>query len=68
MRVRDADNSALGQARLKTGTLDTAKAVAGYVIGRSGQLYSVVGMVNHPRAPAAQEALDALLDWTARDQ
>ena len=68
MRVRDADNSALGQARLKTGTLDTAKAVAGYVIGRSGQLYSVVGMVNHSRAPAAQEALDALLDWTARDQ
>lgn len=68
MKMRDANNLALGQARLKTGTLDNAKALAGYVIGSSGQLYTVVGMVNHPRAPAAQAALDALLDWTARDE
>ena len=68
MKIRDANNLALGQARLKTGTLDNAKAIAGYVVGRSGQLYTVVGMVNHPRAPAAQAALDSLLDWTARDE
>jgi D-alanyl-D-alanine carboxypeptidase/D-alanyl-D-alanine-endopeptidase (penicillin-binding protein 4) len=26
-----------------------------------------VGIVNHPNASAAKPALDALIDWTARD-
>lgn len=58
-------NKALGQARVKTGTLDEAKAIAGYVRGQDGQVYSVVGLINAPQAGAGQAALDALLDWVA---
>jgi len=67
MQNRLPDSPVLGHARLKTGTLDDAKAIAGYVTGQSGQLYSVVGIINHERAAAGQPALDALLDWVARD-
>jgi len=64
---RDPHNRAIGQARLKTGTLDDVKALAGFVRGQSGQVYSVVVMVNDSRAAAGQAALDALLDWVAAD-
>ncbi len=64
---RDPHNRAIGQARLKTGTLDDVKALAGFVRGQSGQVYSVVVMVNDSRAAAGQAALDALLDWVVVD-
>lgn len=57
----------IGNAWLKTGSLRDVASVAGYVRGRSGQLYVVVAMVNHAQAGAARPALDALLEWTARD-
>lgn len=62
---RAPQNRALGQARLKTGTLDDVKALAAYVRGADSQVYAVVGIINHPRAAAGQAALDALLDWAA---
>jgi D-alanyl-D-alanine carboxypeptidase/D-alanyl-D-alanine-endopeptidase (penicillin-binding protein 4) len=62
---RAPQNRALGQARLKTGTLDEAKAIAGYVRGKGDQVYGVVGLINAPQAAAGQTALDALLDWVA---
>ena len=58
----------IGNAWLKTGTLRDVSSVAGYVTGQSGQRYVVVGMVNHPNAPAARPALDALLEWVVRDR
>lgn len=58
----------LGNAWLKTGSLRDVASVAGYVQGRSGQQYVVVGMVNHPNASAARGALDALLEWAADDE
>jgi D-alanyl-D-alanine carboxypeptidase/D-alanyl-D-alanine-endopeptidase (penicillin-binding protein 4) len=64
---RDPGNRAIGQARLKTGTLDDAKAIAGFVRGQSGQVYSVVAIINDGRAPAGQAAIDALLDWVAAE-
>ncbi len=68
MRRRSPHNAALGRAKLKTGTLDDVKAIAGYVQGQGGQMYAVVAFVNHPsRAHAGEKALDALLDWVARD-
>jgi D-alanyl-D-alanine carboxypeptidase/D-alanyl-D-alanine-endopeptidase (penicillin-binding protein 4) len=42
-------------------------SIAGYVEGESGRRYSVVALINHPNASAARPALDAVLDWTARD-
>ena len=60
--------SRAGTAHLKTGSLRDVMAVAGYVHGASGRRYVLVAMVNHAGAAAARPALDALIDWTARDQ
>jgi D-alanyl-D-alanine carboxypeptidase/D-alanyl-D-alanine-endopeptidase (penicillin-binding protein 4) len=60
--------SRAGTAHLKTGSLRDVLAVAGYVHGASGRRYVLVAMVNHAGAAAARPALDALIDWTARDQ
>jgi serine-type D-Ala-D-Ala carboxypeptidase/endopeptidase (penicillin-binding protein 4) len=60
--------NAIGNAQLKTGTLRDVVAVAGYATGRSGQRYSVVGIVNHPNASAARPALDALVEWAVMDE
>lgn len=50
-------------AHLKTGSLRDANAIAGYVLGASGQRYVVVAFINHPKAGQARPALDALVDW-----
>jgi D-alanyl-D-alanine carboxypeptidase/D-alanyl-D-alanine-endopeptidase (penicillin-binding protein 4) len=42
--------------------------VAGYVLGASGRRYVLVAIANHPNAGAARPAIDALVEWTARDQ
>ena len=68
MRERGTTPEALGNAQLKTGTLRDVAAVAGYATGRSGRRYAVVGLINHPNAPAARPALDALVEWTVKDQ
>jgi D-alanyl-D-alanine carboxypeptidase/D-alanyl-D-alanine-endopeptidase (penicillin-binding protein 4) len=68
MRERGIAPDALGNARLKTGTLRDVAAVAGYATGRSGRRYALVGLINHPNAPAARPALDALVEWTVKDQ
>jgi D-alanyl-D-alanine carboxypeptidase/D-alanyl-D-alanine-endopeptidase (penicillin-binding protein 4) len=65
---RRPGSEAIGRAELKTGTLRDVAAVAGYVQGRSGQLYAVAGLVNDPNAPAARPALDRLVEWAVRDQ
>ena len=59
---------AIGKAWLKTGSLRDVASVAGYVQGESGQLYTVVAIINHANASQARPALDKLLDWTARDK
>ena len=57
-----------GSAHLKTGSLRDVAAVAGWVDGRSGQRYALVAIINHPNANAARPAIEALMDWTAKDQ
>ena len=61
------NSDAIGNATLKTGTLRDVTAIAGYAYGRSGAKYVVVGMINHPNAPAARPALDRLVEWAVRD-
>jgi D-alanyl-D-alanine carboxypeptidase/D-alanyl-D-alanine-endopeptidase (penicillin-binding protein 4) len=65
---RHPGSVAIGRAELKTGTLRDVAAVAGYVQGRSGRTYAVVGLVNDPNAPAARPALDRLVEWAVRDR
>ena len=63
MKKRLKQNGVAGQAHIKTGSLDNVKAIAGYVLDRSGRWQIVVFIVNHPKASGAQAAQDALLQW-----
>jgi D-alanyl-D-alanine carboxypeptidase/D-alanyl-D-alanine-endopeptidase (penicillin-binding protein 4) len=62
-------SKAVGSAHLKTGTLSGVIARAGYVDGASGKRYVLVALINHANAntDAARSVMDALVDWTARD-
>ena len=64
---RRPGSAAIGNARLKTGSLRDVAAVAGYAYGQSGQNYAVVGLINHPNAGAARPALDRLVEWAVQD-
>jgi len=63
---RMRDGLAKGQAFLKTGTLSDTRALAGYVRGRSGTVYAVTAIVNHPDAARARPALDAFIAWVVK--
>ncbi len=63
MRRRMKSESIAGQAHIKSGSLSDVRAIAGYVLDRSGRRYAVSMMVNHPNAQASQAAQDALLNW-----
>ncbi|HKX39783.1 MAG TPA: D-alanyl-D-alanine carboxypeptidase/D-alanyl-D-alanine-endopeptidase [Burkholderiaceae bacterium] len=58
---------AQGRAFLKTGTLNDTRALAGYVRALSGRLYAVSAVVNHADAAAGRPALDAFIEWVARN-
>nr|WP_226986181.1 D-alanyl-D-alanine carboxypeptidase/D-alanyl-D-alanine-endopeptidase [Ramlibacter tataouinensis] len=57
-----------GLAHLKTGSLRDVWGVAGYVHAPGGRRYVLVAIANHPQASALRPAVDALIDWTAREQ
>jgi D-alanyl-D-alanine carboxypeptidase/D-alanyl-D-alanine-endopeptidase (penicillin-binding protein 4) len=58
---------AQGWAHLKTGALRDSTAIAGYVHSASGKRLVVVAIINHPNAPAARPALEALVDWAVKE-
>ncbi len=65
MRTRLDGTALRGRARIKTGSIDGVRSMAGYVHGRNGRHYSVVmiidsGRVNFANGNAVQ---DALLRW-----
>jgi D-alanyl-D-alanine carboxypeptidase/D-alanyl-D-alanine-endopeptidase (penicillin-binding protein 4) len=64
LRRRFTDSALVGRAHMKTGTLNDARALAGYVLNRDGKRMVFVMLVNHPRAEHAEAAQRALLDWT----
>jgi len=66
MRNRLKGTPAEGWARLKTGTLKDAAALAGYVRDSRGDLWVVAAMVNHDDAAKGRPVLDALAEWVAR--
>jgi D-alanyl-D-alanine carboxypeptidase/D-alanyl-D-alanine-endopeptidase (penicillin-binding protein 4) len=63
MKKRLRGERVAGSAHIKTGLLSDARAMAGYVLARNGRRYVVVMIVNHPKAPEADNAMDALLAW-----
>jgi serine-type D-Ala-D-Ala carboxypeptidase/endopeptidase (penicillin-binding protein 4) len=66
MRRRLRDSPAGERARIKTGTLKNASAIAGYVPDANGQPCVVVAMINADGAAGGRAAFDALIDWVAR--
>jgi serine-type D-Ala-D-Ala carboxypeptidase/endopeptidase (penicillin-binding protein 4) len=63
MKKRLLDEPIAGQAHLKTGLLSNARAMAGYLLDARGRRQVVVMLINHPNAPDAEAANDALLRW-----
>ncbi len=68
MRRRLHDSPAASRARLKTGTLSNAVALAGYVPDADGRQCVLVAFVNSDRVSngRGRTVLDALVDWVAR--
>ena len=65
LRRRFEGSELVGQAHLKTGSLDHVAAIAGYLQARSGRRFAVVAMQNHHdihRGPG-EEVQEALLRW-----
>lgn len=56
----------VGLAHLKTGSLADVSGVAGYVHGQQGRRWVLVAIANHPKAAALRPAIQALVDWAAR--
>ncbi|HUQ26115.1 MAG TPA: D-alanyl-D-alanine carboxypeptidase/D-alanyl-D-alanine-endopeptidase [Burkholderiales bacterium] len=63
MKKRMRGERVAGSAHIKTGLLNEARAIGGYVLDRSGKRHVVVMIVNDPRAPETDAAMDALLAW-----
>ena len=64
MKKRMLGEAVAGHAHIKTGLLQDARSIAGYVLDRQGRRHLVVMIINHPRASAeGQPALDAMLAW-----
>jgi D-alanyl-D-alanine carboxypeptidase/D-alanyl-D-alanine-endopeptidase (penicillin-binding protein 4) len=63
MRKRLHFDGVSGNAHIKTGLLSDTRAIAGYVLDRSGRRHALVMIANHPNAPQAEAAFDALLQW-----
>jgi D-alanyl-D-alanine carboxypeptidase/D-alanyl-D-alanine-endopeptidase (penicillin-binding protein 4) len=65
--MRRARGKGAGLAHLKSGSLRDVTGVAGYVHGAGGKRYVLVAIANHPQASAARPAIEALIEWAARD-
>ena len=63
LRGRNKGETIAGQAHVKTGTLNDARAIAGYVLDQNGKRWIVIMIANHANASQTQAAQDALLAW-----
>ena len=63
MRLRLRGTPVVGNAWLKTGSLDDVRAIAGYVRARSGVEYAIACVYNGPGARRSLAVQDELLKW-----
>lgn len=63
LRQRLRGDDARGYANMKTGALKDARAIAGYVLSKSGKRYVFVSLVNHPQAYKARDFENAVMTW-----
>ena len=65
VKKRLTDTDMVGRGRIKTGTLNDVRAIAGYIDGRSGKRYVVVSIFDHPNAQSAasKRAHDVFMQW-----
>ena len=63
LKKRFDKHAALGRAHLKTGYLEGARALAGYVLDTSGQRWVYVFLINDPKSGQGKAAMDTLLRW-----
>ena len=61
MRKRLKRTPLLGQAHIKTGTLNTVRAIAGFSRDSNGNTWAVVAILNDPRPFGASSVLDEVL-------
>ncbi len=61
MRRRLRGTELRGEGRIKTGTLNSVRAIAGYARDEQNTTWAVVGIVNHPQAARLESALDVVL-------
>ena len=64
MKKRLTGTDVTGRAHIKTGSLNGVKAMAGYMLDKSGRRMAIVFFVNHFNSGKAQLAMDKLLHWT----
>ncbi len=55
------------EVRIKTGSLNDVRSIAGYVVSKSGKMYAVSSFINHPNAKRGLEVHDQLLLWVLED-
>ncbi len=63
MKKRLKHGQILAAARMKTGTIDHVKAIAGYLLTHQGRHLAVVVLINHNRSGAGRWAQDQLVQW-----
>ena len=61
MRKRLRNTGVAGKAHIKTGTLNTVRAIAGYSRDNDGNTWAVVAILNHARPWGASSVLDQVL-------
>jgi D-alanyl-D-alanine carboxypeptidase/D-alanyl-D-alanine-endopeptidase (penicillin-binding protein 4) len=63
MKKRLTGTDVTGRAHIKTGSLNGVKAMAGYILDKSGKRMAIIFLVNHINSSNAQLAMDKLLQW-----
>lgn len=61
LRSRLVDSPLAGRGYVKTGTLDGVRSAAGYILDANGHWQAFALILNHPRAPAADALVEAVL-------
>ena len=65
LKKRFQEGPVYGRAHLKTGYLEGARALAGYVLDQNGRRWVVTILINDAHAQNGRAAIDELLRWVA---